>query len=65
MNTAPQPWLTYSENDTASAPLGGNGSATTLPVMPADDVIERLHRVVEEVTRKPVAPPTPRRIGFL
>ncbi|MEY2875251.1 MAG: hypothetical protein RLZZ373_2622 [Pseudomonadota bacterium] len=41
------------------------GQATTLPSEPEDDVIERLHAVVEEVTGKPVAKRPKPRIGFL
>lgn len=41
------------------------GYASTLPTDAQEDVIEELHKVVEEVTGKPVDKPPPRRIGFV
>ncbi len=62
---APHPSSAYSADDLASRPLSGSGYCGTLPVDGPDDTIERLHKVIEEITRKPVAQPEPRRIGFL
>lgn len=42
-----------------------SGQATTLPVAAPDDVVAKLHAVVEEVTRKPVVKPDRPRMGFL
>jgi len=52
-------------DDEYSYTLHMSGQATTLPVDEEDDVVARLHAVVEEVTGKPVAKPEPRRIGFV
>lgn len=41
------------------------GTATTLPAEEEDDAIARLHKVVEEVTGKPVEKPAKPRMGFV
>jgi len=46
-------------------PSGGSGYASTLPVDPASDVLDRLHAAVEEVTGSPVQKPERQRMGFL
>ncbi len=45
-------------------PHGGTGTAHSVSGDPPEDIIEQLHAVVEEVTRRPVAPRKPR-MGFL
>lgn len=47
------------------APWPSQGSATTLPTEPENDVIADLHKVVEEVTGSPVERPVRPRMGFL
>jgi hypothetical protein len=42
-----------------------SGSASTLPVDDAEDIIKRLHDVIAEVTGKHVEVPARPRIGFL
>lgn len=48
-----------------ATPTSGGCVATTLPVEAGDDIVKRLHDVVEEVTRKPVEQPEKPRLGFL
>jgi len=53
-------------NDEYSYPLHQSGYASTLPVdKDENNVIDRLHDVVREITGMPVEKPTPRRIGFI
>lgn len=51
--------------DVQSAPSYGQGMATTLPADQSDDPVRELHKVVEEVTGKPVAVAAKPRMGFL
>lgn len=60
-----QPWLTYSDSELDSQPMSGSGYAGTLPVDAEDDVIQRLHKAVKDVTGKAVDKPAPQRMGFL
>ena len=57
--------VTGDEFDDYSYPLHMMGAASTLPVEQVDDVVRRLHEVVEEVTGKPVEPPKRNGMGFI
>jgi len=52
-------------DDEYNYPLHMTGTATTLPAEPQDDVVQRLHAVVMEVTGKAVPQQEKPRIGFL
>ena len=53
------------DSDEYSYPLHMTGQASTLPKEDQEDIVERLHNVVEEVTGKPVKRPAARSIGFM
>jgi len=52
-------------DDEYSFPLYMQGHASTLPAVQDDDVIQRLHQAVKDVTGKDVVQPAKQRIGFL
>jgi hypothetical protein len=52
-------------DDEYSYPLHMQGSVSTLPAPREDDVIERLHQAVKDVTGKEVEIPPKPRMGFL
>lgn len=52
-------------NEDVAPEGGGSGYASTLPVVPEDDVIARLHAVVREVTGYTPPVVVKPRIGFL
>lgn len=52
-------------DDQYTYPMHMTGQATTLPVEQEDDVINRLHEVVKEITGIEVVKAEKPRIGFL
>ena len=62
MNDYPKLHLPF---DDESHTLWMTGQATTLSNEPDEDIIERLHAVVAEITGRPVLKPQKPRMGFL
>ena len=55
----------YPPDDHAQEPQQSNGSAHSVSSeQPEDDPAERVRKVAEEVSRKKMPRPPPRRIGF-